>query len=76
MFKMLTLKGAPLLLLRALPFQFNRIEFDRKHKALVLSWIAETEAINIVAVKMMTIRPAWPPINSGSFFYNIDSVED
>jgi hypothetical protein len=44
-------------------FKFNRISLDKPSKALVLTWFAETEVSNVVAIRVVTIRLRKPPIS-------------
>jgi hypothetical protein len=38
------------------------LEFSRSDRALILSWVAETSAPNIVWMRLITIKWRWPPI--------------
>ncbi|GAI95437.1 unnamed protein product [marine sediment metagenome] len=45
---------------------FTGIYLD--NKAIVLGWGAETEAPNIILMRIITIRWSWPPVKSITAF--------
>ena len=44
------------------------LEFSRKDRAIIISWVAETSAPNIVWVRIVSIKWRWPPIKCVTCF--------
>ena len=38
------------------------LEFSRKDRAIIISWVAGTSAPNIVWVRIVSIKWSWPPV--------------
>lgn len=36
--------------------------FSRSDRAIIISWVAETSASNMIWLRMVTIKWRWPPI--------------
>lgn len=51
-------------------FEFRGIYLD--NKAIVLSWVAETEVQNIILMRLITIRWHWPPVKCVEAFTYTD----
>jgi len=56
------MKGGQSLRLRTAPLKFNAIRFNRNPPAVVLTWYADTEVINIFLIRIAVLRLAWPPV--------------
>lgn len=50
------------------PLKFNKVSLDRKSKAAVFSWYADTELPNIALIKILVFRFGWPPMVSETCF--------
>lgn len=48
--------------LRTGSLKFNKAALDNKQRALVLTWYADTEVLNVVAMRVVVLRLSWPPI--------------
>ena len=44
------------------PYQFSGVCVDKEHKKVVFGWRAETTAVNLVKIAMLTFGFSWPPI--------------
>lgn len=43
-----------------------------RDKAIILSWVAETSAPNILWIRLITIKWRWPPIKCVTVFTDAD----
>lgn len=49
-----------------------RFSLDWKERAIILSWVAETEAPNLVWIRLITIKWRWPPMRCVAAFTDTD----
>ena len=50
--------------------EFRGVFLD--NKAIVLGWVAETEAPNIILMRLITIKWRWPPVKCVTAFTDVD----
>ncbi len=43
-------------------------EFSKSDRAIIISWVAETSAPNMVWLRIVTIKWRWPPIKCVTCF--------
>lgn len=48
----------------------------RSRRGLILAWVAETEAPNILWVRVVTLKIGWPPLHWVSGFTDRNEVND
>ena len=53
------------------PVAFH-FSLDREDKAVILQWVAETSAPNLVWMRLITVKWRWPPIKSVTAFTDAD----
>jgi hypothetical protein len=58
------------------PLQFNGVTIDRPSKALVLSWVADTEVQNIAFIRIVALRLRIPPIRVAEGFIDLREFEE
>jgi len=59
------------LCLKTDPAAFH-FSLDWEDKAIILSWVAETSAPNLVWMRLITIKWRWPPVKCVTTFTDAD----
>lgn len=57
--------------LRVGPAEFG-IACSWRDRAIILSWVAETEVHNLMWIRIVVFKLAWPPIRRGGFYCDRD----